>query len=286
MLSIVSKRALKISKCLTLTHFLNPQRLLQSLFGTSSQSVISDTIGKVTTALETTFLPENLGFSHISRAEALEKHSLDMYYKLFEEHDVSRIFLVLDGTYVYIERPTDFGLQRATYSVQKSCNLFKPFMIVLPNGYILDCVGPWLANGSNNDANILKAILKSIGGDCQFFKPGDHNVIDRGFRDVVAGLEAREMEAHMPKLLNRKEKEKQFSTEDANESRRVTLVRWLVEAVNGRIKRKFKVFKNKVNYGTTILMLGVTLCLILCLMNFRLSQQDWHHIPDLLRHGE
>jgi DDE superfamily endonuclease len=44
----------------------------------------------------------------------------------------------------------------------------------------------------------------------------------------------------MPRLL--KKGQKQFETVEANESRRVTMTRWVIESVNGRFKNKFRFF--------------------------------------------
>lgn len=49
----------------------------------------------------------------------------------------------------------------------------------------------------------------------------------------------------MPSLLG--PKEKQFSTNDANYSRLITMIRYIVEQVNGRIKKKFKFFRNQIS---------------------------------------
>jgi len=223
------------------------QNVLRSLFGVSSQARVSDTITSVSAALGKSFVKNNLGFEHLSRKDALEHHSRNMYYTLFEEVDRSKIFLVMDATYVYIEKPGDFATQKLTYSGQKKRNLVKPFMVVLPSGYILEASGPWYATGANNDAGILKAILSTLPSDSEYLQPGDHDVVDRGFRDVITRLEDLEHHSHMPQLL--KPKEKQFSTKQGNESRKVTLVRWLVEAVNGRIKKKFKFFRDTVPGG-------------------------------------
>ncbi|GBP88771.1 hypothetical protein EVAR_65370_1 [Eumeta japonica] len=58
-------------------------------------------------------------------------------------------------------------------------------------------------------------------------------IVDRGFRDCLELLEEMGLLHKMPQFLN---KQKQFSTEDANETRLVTKVRWVVEAVNGQLK--------------------------------------------------
>lgn len=104
----------------------------------------------------------------------------------------------------------------------------------------------------NNDARILDSILSSLPADCEYFKPGDHCVLDRGFRDVIPVLEGKFRQVtHMPELLE--ETQKQFTAAQGNSSRKVTLVRWLVEAVNGRIKRKFKLFRDTVPGGKRII---------------------------------
>ncbi len=108
---------------------------------------MSDTISATHKALLGEFVPKFLGFEHLSRENALWDHSSDMFNKLFgADQDV--VFLILDGTYVYIEKPADFELQKITWSEQKSRNLLKPFMIVLPDGYILTAEGPYGANGT------------------------------------------------------------------------------------------------------------------------------------------
>lgn len=101
--------------------------------------------------------------------------------------------------------------------------------------------------GANNDAGILKSILSKLPSDSPWLKPGDHHVLDRGFRDVIQNLEELGVKTHMPALLLKTEK--QFTAKEGNESRRVTLVRWLVEAVNGRIKQKFRFFRDTVDGG-------------------------------------
>jgi hypothetical protein len=180
------------------------------------------------------------------REDAIRIHSRRIFHDLFEAGD-DKLFVVLDGTYVYVERPLDFEIQKLTYSGQKKRNLVKPFMIVLPSGYILDAPGPYWANGKNNDSGILNQLLQPGAPLHTYLLPGDHTVVDRGFRDSQTGLRRLEIACHMPNLL--KQSQKQFKTKEANKSRIVTILRWLVEAVNGRIKKKFKMFRNVVPGG-------------------------------------
>jgi hypothetical protein len=124
--------------------------VLASPFGVKHQARISETIEAVAVAMDKTFTKSNLGFgpAHLSRDAALKDHLRRMFYKLFEENSPSKLFLIMDGTYVYIEQPRDPDLQKLTWSAQKNKNLVKPFMIVLPSGYILDAAGPYWANGN------------------------------------------------------------------------------------------------------------------------------------------
>ena len=67
-------------------------------------------------------------------------------------------------------------------------------------------------------------------------------MVDRGFRDSVNILEGLGLEVAMPLFLDGR---RQFSTTESNQSRCITKVRWIVEAVNGQMKQ-FKFFSNTV----------------------------------------
>jgi hypothetical protein len=100
--------------------------------------------------------------------------------------------------------------------------------------------------------------MRNLPNDCEYFKPGDHFVMDRGFRDSINPLQEKGIITHMPELLSftgdltamgKRKRQKQFTTEQGNKSRMVTLVRWLVEACNGRIKKKFRLMRDTVPGG-------------------------------------
>jgi len=57
-------------------------------------------------------------------------------------------------------------------------------------------------------------------------------IVDRGFRDVIMTLEEYGLIPKMPNFLQGS----QHDTLSANESRLVTAIRWVVEAVNGLLK--------------------------------------------------
>lgn len=59
-----------------------------------------------------------------------------------------------------------------------------------------------------------------------WFQDGD--ILDRGYQDAIPMLEALEIRVKMPSIL--KPGQRQFSTEQANESRLVTKTKWIIEA--------------------------------------------------------
>jgi hypothetical protein len=108
-------------------------------------------------------------------------------------------------------------------------------VIVTTTGYILSIIGPFFADGRNNDASILRNILDTnTDGIRDWLLEGDIFILDRGFRDVIGSLENDGFEIQSPSFLPKTEK--QLPTYDANHSRLVTKIRWAVECVNGRLK--------------------------------------------------
>ena len=67
-------------------------------------------------------------------------------------------------------------------------------------------------------------------------------MVDRRFRDSVSVIQALDLDAAIPPFLDGKQ---QFSSEEANQSRCITKVRWVVEAANRRLKQ-FKYFANTI----------------------------------------
>lgn len=89
-------------------------------------------------------------------------------------------------------------------------------------------MGPFLADGKNNDASIAKNMFINNEQDIlNWLHDDDVVVVDRGFRDAVRTINRFGFNAQMPDFLNGK---KQMSTEEANHSRCVTKVRWIIES--------------------------------------------------------
>jgi hypothetical protein len=86
--------------------------------------------------------------------------------------------------------------------------------------------------------------------------------VDRGFRDSVAVMQALGLDIAMPPFLDGK---RQFSAEEANQSRCITKVRWVVEAANRRI-RQFKYFANTIQ-NSSLIYLESDLSIVCALIN-------------------
>ncbi|XP_065939474.1 uncharacterized protein, partial [Magallana gigas] len=180
------------------------------------------------------FVPLHIGFQHISHEDFVSRHTTPLSKQLFSSHDDDAAIIVLDGTYVYIQKSSNYTFQRMSYSLHKHRPLVKPMVIVGTDGYILSILGPYYAK--NIDALITKHILKTnTDGMKSWLNDNDIFIVDRGFRDVSGYLIEEGYEVKMPQYLQKGNS--QHSTEEANTSRLVTKVRWVVESVNARIKQ-------------------------------------------------
>lgn len=118
-------------------------------------------------------------------------------------------------------------------------------MIVTTTGRVVDCVGPFSSDFYNSDAKILEDLLAPGTDDSP--KPfrrwvdemGAVLIADRGFLDAKCNCASWEsppnVEFHMPGFIPRMHS--QLESLEANKSRLVTKVRWVVEAVNARMKK-------------------------------------------------
>lgn len=202
-------------------------------------------INKVRELMVNHFVPLHLGLQHMTR-EDIARRNLYIPDSLFGNpgSDISnrKAIVIMDGTYIYVEKSSNYSYQKKTYSLHKYRNLVKPFIVVCCDGYILDVMGPYPATKS--DADILKEEFSEPSKPMrQYLREGDVIILDRGFRDCIPLLENLDYSVHYP--LSLEQGEFQLSTEKANESRKVTLCRWVVEVVNGRFKRDFKLLRQE-----------------------------------------
>ena len=86
--------------------------------------------------------------------------------------------------------------------------------------------------------------------------------MDRGFRDSISVMQTLGLDVAMPPLLDGK---RQFLAEEANQSRCIIKVRWVVEAANRRIK-EFKYFANAIQ-NSSLCYLENDLSVVCALIN-------------------
>jgi hypothetical protein len=170
------------------------------------------------------FVPHNLGFQHVSREDVIQMHTRELAKDLLTTgFTTDPAILVLDGTYVYIQKSSNFSFARRSYSLYKHRPLLKPMMIVTTTGYIVSILGPHLSDSTNNDASILKHMIHCNTEELRtWLKEDDIFVVDRGFRDAGEVLKDIGIKMEMPSFMPKGAK--QLSTHDSNISRVVTKV--------------------------------------------------------------
>ena len=84
-----------------------------SLLCGMSKTTVSRTFHAVLSALSKSVVPKFLGTKHMTRAEAVSHNTV--FTKCFYKDKVT---LILDGTYIYIQKSADHTLQRSSYSGQ------------------------------------------------------------------------------------------------------------------------------------------------------------------------
>ena len=106
-------------------------------------------------------VPKYIGLSHESRENDITNHTSAFAKIIFGNDRDDVAVCVADGTYIHIEKSSNYHFQRRSYSVHKGRPFVKPMMLVASDGYILSVLGPYLADGRNNDAKITEHMFKS-----------------------------------------------------------------------------------------------------------------------------
>ncbi|XP_052706742.1 uncharacterized protein LOC128182176 [Crassostrea angulata] len=99
-------------------------------------------VSSIRQVLSNKFVPNHLGFKHITRDAVISEHTRPLAKELFSP-TINQAILVLDGTYIYVQKSSQFSFQRRSYSMQKQRHLLKPMMIVTTTGYIVSAIGPY-----------------------------------------------------------------------------------------------------------------------------------------------
>lgn len=140
--------------------------------------------------------------------------------------------IAFDASYRFVQKSGNYIAQRRLHCMYKTRNCYKPMVGVAPDGYILYCLGPYQAK--KNDAAILRLCFDE--DELELLQAGDVLVTDRGFRDVLPYLRGRGLQVRSPSGTAAT----RLCTLEANRNRLVTKVRWIIEQVFGRLKKKFK----------------------------------------------
>jgi hypothetical protein len=159
--------------------------VLSTLFSIKDKRTIGHIVESARTALVKHFVPFNIGFNHISREIIIKNHTRPLAKHLLTNGRDAAI-LVLDSTYIYVQKSTNNLLQRKLFSLHKGRPLIKPMMIVATDGYIVSAIGPYYADWRNNDVNITNHLFRTNQEDIlSWLRAGDTLVVDRVFRDIL-----------------------------------------------------------------------------------------------------
>ena len=209
--------------------------VLATLFSFSGKRTVGHVLESARVALMKNFVQYHLGFEHITPEAVIREHTRPLSKQLFPSgKDV--VILAMNGTYLYVQKSGNNRLQQKLYSIHKNRPLIKPMMICPRDGYIVSAMSSYLADVHNNDASITNHLLRTNQeGTCDWMRSRDVVVVDRGFRDILPLFQSLGWMTYMPTFLPKSTKK--FSTEQANNNRKVTKIRWVIEAVNGRLKQ-------------------------------------------------
>ena len=198
---------------------------ISAFFSMKNASLVGHICDEVEVAFIKDILPYHIGVQNLTR-EFLMSRQTEIAKALNPE---AELILIADGTYAYHQKSKNNLYQRKSYSVQKNANLCKPFTVVTTDGYIIDFFGPYIATA--NDAKIFKSLLSKNQEFRDILKPNDCFIVDRGFRDCVDFVNSLGYCIKMPCTR----KADMLTTNEANASRIVTKVRWVVESIHGII---------------------------------------------------
>ena len=191
----------------------------------SSQSTMSNYLAQIRKAIYQDFVSLYLGARSRTR-EFFCSRNTKTCRKLHKLQD-DDLALIADGTYIRCEKSRNIPFQYNSYSKQKLDNLLKPFLLICPDGYIVDCYGPFRAN--LNDADIFKFIIYNDQDLRNILVPKKTILfLDRGFRDIYNYLKLRQLRPLIPyckQLKKCKQTTYQQKGVDTSKSRMITKVR-------------------------------------------------------------
>lgn len=177
--------------------------------------------------------------------EVLSNHCTTIARTLFDVQS-DQICLAWDATYRLIQKSANYLAQRQFFSMHKKLPLHKVMVGITSDGFIAYAFGPYRSN--LDDAQILDDCLHRYHDQLNILQTGDVFIMDRGFRDVVPELQSDQygFRPFTPAMANGRP----LTTTEANQSRHVTKVRYIVEQAFGRLKKRFKFFAIPAHNGS------------------------------------
>lgn len=116
---------------------------LKVVFSYSSRQAVSLAMSNVRSSLMTAFVPRNVGTAAITRDEYIDQHVPPFSNAPYNPNpDIPQAITIIDGTYAYIDKSSNYQGLRKSFCMHKHRHLVKPIVIVAPDGYILDVHGP------------------------------------------------------------------------------------------------------------------------------------------------
>ena len=102
-------------------------KVLASLFHLRNKCPISRIVHNTAEALLKDFVPYHLGFQHIDRKTVLENHQTSLASQLMAHGD-DQVIVVMDATYLFVQKSSNNQFQRRSFSMHKHRNLIKPMI--------------------------------------------------------------------------------------------------------------------------------------------------------------
>jgi len=145
-------------------------------------------------------------------------------------------YIIIDGSEVFLETPSDLYMQSSTWSQYKHHNTVKFLVACTPNGCICFMSEVYVGSISDVELTKLSGLLEKLDD-----KPGIAVMADRGFtiKDTLAKLN---IELNIPPFL---EGRKQLSSSEVDAGRKIASVRIHVERAIQRLKF-YKILKGTI----------------------------------------
>lgn len=136
---------------------------------------------------------------------------------------------------IYVQAPGDPDVKQAVYDgAHKKRYAVKFFIMAHPSGRIFCVEGPYRPAGKGEDFVIFDHLLAHRADLREWLQTSDEVLLDRGFERALACDDKRLCPANVRVPLY--SHDGQWSTEVANESRKCTSKRWLIEQLNSHMK--------------------------------------------------